>query len=58
MKYDVTVVGIGPVGEAILSILKERKFPCNWPPTVSATTKREQIIDGETFTVYETQPLR
>lgn len=57
MKFDITVVGIGPVGEAIVSILKERNFPCNWPPTVCATTKREQVIDGEKFTVYETSAV-
>lgn len=54
MSLNVTIVGVGPVGEAIISILKERNFPMQWPPTICATSKREQVVDGETMTVYET----
>ena len=54
MKLHVTVVGVGPVGETIVSILKERRFPMEWPPTICATSKREQMVDGEMQTVYET----
>ncbi len=54
MKLHVTVVGVGPVGEAIVSILKERQFPMEWPPTICATSKREQMVDGQMQTVYET----
>jgi len=54
MPLNVTVVGVGKVGEQIVSILRERKFPVNWPPRVCATRERTEVVDGEKFLVTET----
>jgi len=54
MPLNVTVVGVGLVGEAIVSCLKERKFPCRWPPRVVATRERPETLAGEKMLVEET----
>ena len=54
MGLKVTVVGVGLVGEAIVSCLKERKFPCEWPPRVAATRERPETLAGEKMRVEET----
>ena len=54
MGLKVTVVGVGLVGEAIVSCLKERKFPCDWPPRVAATRERPETLAGERMLVEET----
>jgi aspartate-semialdehyde dehydrogenase len=54
MGLKVTVVGVGLVGEAIVSCLKERKFPCHWPPRVVATRERPETLAGEKMLVEET----
>ena len=54
MSLSVTVVGVGLVGEAIVSCLKERKFPCRWPPRVAATRERPETLAGEKMLVEET----
>ena len=54
MSLSVTVVGVGLVGEAIVSCLKERKFPCEWPPRVAATRERPETLAGEKMLVEET----
>jgi len=54
MALKVTVVGVGLVGEAIVSCLKERKFPCRWPPRVVATRERPETLAGEKMLVEET----
>jgi aspartate-semialdehyde dehydrogenase len=54
MALNVTVVGVGLVGEAIVSCLKERKFPCRWPPRVAATRERPETLAGERMLVEET----
>ena len=56
MALKVTVVGVGLVGEAIVSCLKERKFPCAWPPRVAATRERPETLAGEKMLVEETGP--
>ncbi len=53
MPYQVTVVGVGMVGEAIVSILKERSLPIEWPPRVCATRERRETLAGEEFLVEE-----
>ena len=55
MALNVTVVGVGLVGEAILACLKERKFPCRWPPRVAATRERPETLVGEKMLVEETR---
>jgi aspartate-semialdehyde dehydrogenase len=54
MGLKVTVVGVGLVGEAIVACLKERKFPCQWPPRVAATRERPETLAGEKMLVEET----
>ncbi|MBU7004576.1 MAG: aspartate-semialdehyde dehydrogenase [Theionarchaea archaeon] len=54
MPLDVTVVGVGKVGEQIVSILRERNFPMEWPPRICATRERTEVVDGEKFLVTET----
>jgi aspartate-semialdehyde dehydrogenase len=54
MAVKVTVVGVGLVGEMIVSCLKERKFPCEWPPRVVATHERPKTMAGEKMLVQET----
>ena len=54
MPLDVTVVGVGKVGEQILSILRERNVPMEWPPRICATRERTEVVDGEKFRVTET----
>jgi aspartate-semialdehyde dehydrogenase len=53
MGANVTVVGVGMVGEEIVSILKERALPVNWPPRVCATRERNEILAGEEYHVEE-----
>jgi len=54
MTLNVTVVGIGLVGEELVRCLREREFPCTWPPRIAATRTREEEVAGETMTVHET----
>jgi aspartate-semialdehyde dehydrogenase len=54
MALKVTVVGVGLVGETIISCLKERDFPCAWPPRVAATAERPKVLAGEEMQVEET----
>jgi len=49
-----TVVGVGMVGEQIVSILRERSLPIEWPPVVCATRERTETLDGEEFHVRKT----
>jgi aspartate-semialdehyde dehydrogenase len=44
MGAQVTVVGVGMVGEQIVSILKERDLPIEWPPRVCATRERKETL--------------
>ncbi|MCJ7810721.1 MAG: aspartate-semialdehyde dehydrogenase [Dehalococcoidia bacterium] len=54
MALRVTVVGVGMVGEQIVSILRERRFPMQWPPRICATRARSETLAGEGFHVEET----
>ncbi|MBN1782329.1 aspartate-semialdehyde dehydrogenase [bacterium] len=54
MAFKVTVVGVGLVGETIVSCLKERHFPCEWPPRIAATRARSETMGNEVFGVEET----
>jgi aspartate-semialdehyde dehydrogenase len=51
MSLKVTVVGVGMVGEQIVSILKERNLPIEWPPRVCATRERTEILGGDEYLV-------
>lgn len=54
MAVRVTVIGVGLVGETIISCLKERNFPCEWPPRIAATRERPKQLAGEEMLVEET----
>jgi aspartate-semialdehyde dehydrogenase len=54
MAVKVAVIGVGLVGETIVSCLKERNFPCEWPPRIAATRERPELIAGEQLRVEET----
>ncbi|MFC1714465.1 aspartate-semialdehyde dehydrogenase [Candidatus Poribacteria bacterium] len=54
MGLRITVVGVGMVGEQIVSILRERSFPMEWPPRVCATRERSEVLAGENLLVEET----
>jgi aspartate-semialdehyde dehydrogenase len=54
MALKVTVIGVGLVGETIVSCLKERQFPCEWPPRIAATRERPEFINGEQLHIEET----
>ena len=49
----VIVVGVGMVGEQIVSVLRERNLPMEWPPKVCATHMRTEILAGEKYLVEE-----
>jgi len=53
MVAKVIVIGVGMVGEQIITILKERKLPMEWPPRVYATWERDEILGEEQFHVEE-----
>ena len=54
MALKVAVVGVGLVGEAIVTCLKERHFPSEWPPRVAATRERPETLAGEKVMVEKT----
>jgi len=54
MALKVTVIGVGMVGDQIVSILRERNFPMEWPPRVCATRARSEVLGGENLLVEET----
>ncbi len=54
MALKVSVIGVGMVGEQIVQCLKDREFPCDWPPRVAATRERPETLAGEKLLVEET----
>lgn len=48
------LVGVGPVGDAIVTVLKERSFPLAEPLRVMATSCRTETLCEEEFLVRET----
>ncbi len=51
MGLKVGVLGVGPVGDRIIRVLRERKFPIDGELTVMATSAREEVLAGEKFQV-------
>ena len=51
MGLRVGVLGVGPVGEHIVRILEERKFPMDGSVAIMATSAREEIINGSPVAV-------
>jgi len=51
MGIKVGVLGVGPVGEHIIRVLSERKFPIDGEITVMATSERCEVINGKSVSV-------
>lgn len=51
MGLKVGLVGVGPVGDRIVRVLRERRFPIDGELVVMATSEREESLAGETFHV-------
>ncbi|HEX3045534.1 MAG TPA: aspartate-semialdehyde dehydrogenase, partial [Bacillota bacterium] len=51
MGLRVGLLGVGPVGDRIVKVLRERRFPIDGALVVMATSEREEILAGETFQV-------
>ena len=51
MGLRVGVLGVGPVGEHIVKVLSERKFPIDGGVTIMATSERDEIINGNPIAV-------
>lgn len=50
----VGIVGVGPVGDRIVRVLRERGFPVDGDAVVMATSARPEVLDGRVFDVQET----
>lgn len=50
----VGIVGVGPVGDRIVRVLRERSFPIDGELLVMATSERRECLGGEEFLVRET----
>ena len=53
MAYRVGIVGVGPVGDRIFKVLKERSFPIEGAPVFMATRERTEELAGEEVLVRE-----
>ena len=51
MGIRVGVLGVGPVGEHIVRVLRERSFPIDGDITIMATSERSEIIAGSAVSV-------
>lgn len=51
MGFKVGLLGVGPVGDTIVRVLHERKFPIDGELVVMATSEREETLADEIFTV-------
>ncbi len=53
MALRVGLIGVGPVGDRIVQVLKEREFPISSDLRVMATSARTEVLAGETVEVRE-----
>ncbi|MBD3293380.1 MAG: aspartate-semialdehyde dehydrogenase [Armatimonadia bacterium] len=53
MAYRVGIVGVGPVGDRIFRVLKERNFPIEGDPVFMATRERTEMLADEEVLVRE-----
>ena len=53
MAYRVGVVGVGPVGDRIFRVLKERNFLAEGAPVFMATRERTEVLADEEVLVRE-----
>ncbi|NLO46902.1 MAG: aspartate-semialdehyde dehydrogenase [Clostridiales bacterium] len=56
MGIKVGLLGVGPVGDHIVKVLRERRFPIDGELTVMATSERDEILDGRTYHVQKIAP--
>lgn len=54
-KYNVAVVGVGAVGEEMLRVLRQRKFPIK-ELRVFARSSREIVVDSQKYAVQKISP--
>jgi aspartate-semialdehyde dehydrogenase len=54
-KYNVAVVGVGAVGEEMLRVLRQRKFPIK-ELRVFARSSREIVVDSRDYNVQKINP--
>ncbi len=53
MGLKVGIVGVGPVGDRLVRVLQERKFPVDGELKVMATYEREEILADRPFYVHK-----
>lgn len=53
MGLRVGLLGVGPVGDHILRVLRERSFPVDGSVTVMATRERDEVLDGKRMHVQK-----
>lgn len=53
MGLKVGLLGVGPVGDMIVRVLRERNFPVEGDLVVMATSEREEVLGGEGFHVQK-----
>ncbi len=53
MGLKVGVLGVGPVGEHIVKVLRERNFPIDGNIAIMATREREETINGSAVSVQQ-----
>jgi aspartate-semialdehyde dehydrogenase len=53
MGFRVGLVGVGPVGDRIVSVLSERRFPMDGELRVMATRGRKEVLGGKEIEVQE-----
>lgn len=51
MGLKVGLLGVGPVGDTIVRVLRERKFPIDGELVVMATSEREEKLADEIYSV-------
>ena len=54
-KYNVAVVGVGAVGEEMLRVLRQRRFPIS-QLRVFARSSREIVVDNHKYSVHKISP--
>jgi aspartate-semialdehyde dehydrogenase len=52
MGLKVGLLGVGPVGDRIVRVLRERNFPIDGELVIMATNEREEVLADEKFNVH------
>jgi aspartate-semialdehyde dehydrogenase len=56
MALRTGVIGVGPVGDRIVQIIKEREFPAEGELVTMATRSRTEVLAGEDYQVHQVCP--